>query len=132
MSKRFVYQDGELEKVTKEELKTMGAISYSCADNKCLFPLCSQNQFCGKQCVQYYPIANEIATLIFEKHFKDDLDVDSLKRVFNNLIAEARNFISKDIVLTKGLFLCIKICLISLVKNETMLDLPAEIENTLL
>ena len=132
MNKRFIYQNGELEKVTKEELKAMGAISYSLGDNKCLFPLCSQNQFCNKQCEQYYPIANKIATSIFEKHFNDDFDIDSLKNVFNNLIVEARDFLSKDIVLTKGLFLCIKICLISLVKNETMLELSSEIENILL
>lgn len=132
MNKRFIYQDGELEKVTKEELKAMGAISYSCCDNKCLFPLCLQNQFCSKQCEQYYPIANKIATSIFEKHFNDDFNIDSLKNVFNNLIVEAREFLSKDIVLTKGLFLCIKISLISLVKNETMLEFPSEIENTLL
>lgn len=133
MNDRFVWREGELEKVTKEKLEKMGYVSYSYNDGRRVCQMCSQNNFCEHRCDAYFHIADKIAKSIVEKYFDDDTaDIEQFKKILNNLIAEVKIYLPSEITLTKGLFLCIKIRLITLVQDETMIDVPIEIKNNLL
>lgn len=133
MNDRFIWHEGELEKVTKEDLERMGYVSYAHVDGHHVCQMCSQNSFCGHRCDTYFSIANDIANSIFEKYFNDDTaTIELLKKILDNLVAEVRAFLPSGITLTKGLFICSKIRLITLVQDETMLDVPIEFKNNLL
>lgn len=133
MNDRFVWREGELEKVTNEELEKMGYISYSHNDGQHICQMCSQNSFCKQCCDKYFSIAEEVAKAIFEKHFNDaTANVELLKKILENLVAEIRAVLPLGITLTKGLFICSKIRLITLVEDETMIDIPIELKNNLL
>ena len=133
MNDRFIWHEGELEKVTKEELEKMGYISYSHNDGQHVCQMCSQNSFCEHRCDKYFSFADNIAKVIFEKYFNDDTaNVDLLKKISDNLIAEIKAVLPSGITLTKGLFICSKIRLITLVQDETLIDVPIELKNNLL
>lgn len=128
MNDRFVWHEGELEKVTKEDLEKLGYVSYSQNDGQHVCQMCSQNSFCGHRCEMYFITADKIAKSIFEKYFNDDTaSIELLKKILDNLVAEIKAVLPSGITLSKGLFICSKIRLIMLVQDETMIDIPKEL-----
>lgn len=132
MNDRFIWHDGELEEITKEDLKKLGYVSYIQSENKYSCKLCSQNSFCGHNCENYYPIADKIAKSIFNKYFNDDANIGTVNKIFGNLIEEMKSILSPEITLTKGLYICSKIRLIKLIEDETLIDIPLDIKSSIL
>lgn len=131
MNERFIWKEGELEKISQEELENLGMIPYR-SNTKHYCRLCDHSKSCGQQCDRYRPLANQIAHAVFKEYFDENSsDLHLLRRILSDFDREIQKTAERTAI-DKGLIACIKIHFIDLIQFETMIDVPTDLADSFL
>lgn len=127
MNEKFIWKEGELEKISQDKLEKLGVISYNSSSSKHFCRLCNRNEFCNQQCDKYRSIANKIADAIFKKYFNEDSsDINLLRGIISDFDSEVQKNLDGD-AMDKGLSVCLKIHFMDLIQFETLIDVPTDL-----
>ncbi len=120
MENKFIWD--EIKFVSSEVVK----VEYP--TNKKPFFECRYNQYCNN-CGDKTKIATDISNTIFKKYCSNDMLNEQLGLILKNLIDIIDQFLPKEIVLTKGLYYCIKAHLLSIVDANTNISFSEDFYN---